>query len=74
MQEQGRILTSSQQWDVVCEYVLLAWKYVSATPIWDNPPHNAPRKQCFKFLAAQCMVALKKVHWTLEQCKLYHSK
>uniref|UniRef100_A0A0A9WHQ2 Tethering factor for nuclear proteasome STS1 n=1 Tax=Lygus hesperus TaxID=30085 RepID=A0A0A9WHQ2_LYGHE len=59
--EEGRHLVSSQQWECVIEYVILAWEQVAATPLWDNPPHNAPRRQCFKFLAAQCMNALKKV-------------
>ncbi|KAK9511788.1 hypothetical protein O3M35_000384 [Rhynocoris fuscipes] len=59
--EAGRNLTASQQWETVLEFVMIAWEQVSGTPLWDNPPHNTPRKQCFKFLAAQCMTALKKM-------------
>jgi len=66
--DQGRILLDSQHWDSVVDYVLLAWSYVRATPVWDNPPHNAARRQCFKSLASQCMIAFKKGTWTREQC------
>jgi hypothetical protein len=68
------MLVASQQWDAVCDYVVMAWRYVSATPHWDNPPHNAARRHCFKFLAAQCMIALKKVQWSSEQCDLYQAR
>lgn len=65
--DQGRTLLDSQHWDAVMDYVFLAWSYVRATPLWDNPPHNAARRQCFKALASQCMTALKKGIWTSEQ-------
>ena len=65
--EQGRTLLDSQHWDAVVDYVLMAWSYVRATPLWDNPPHNAARRQCFKSLASQCMTALKKGIWSAEQ-------
>ncbi|KAK3914132.1 ERI1 exoribonuclease 2 [Frankliniella fusca] len=67
--EQGRTLLDSQHWDAVIEYVVLAWSYVRATPLWDNPPHNAARRQCFKSLASQCMTALKKGVWNADQAK-----
>ncbi|RZF40665.1 hypothetical protein LSTR_LSTR012766 [Laodelphax striatellus] len=57
--EQARTLADSQQWPSVLEYVTMAWGYVRATPLWDNLPHNAARKTCFKTLAAHCMMALK---------------
>ncbi|XP_075233373.1 uncharacterized protein LOC142331380 [Lycorma delicatula] len=57
--EQGRTLVDSQQWGAVLDYVVMAWNYARATPVWDNPPHNTPRRSCFKTLAAQCMTALK---------------
>ncbi|XP_046383806.1 uncharacterized protein LOC124154248 [Ischnura elegans] len=66
--EQGRQLVDSQHWDSVLEYVFLAWSYVRATPLWDNPPHNAARRQCFKSLATQCMTALKRGNWSPEAC------
>ncbi|XP_054264374.1 uncharacterized protein LOC128987517 [Macrosteles quadrilineatus] len=58
--EQGRKLVESQQWTAVIEYTQMAWRYVRATPLWDNPPHNAARRQCFKTLAVQCMTAFKR--------------
>ena len=67
MLEQGRQLVDSQHWDSVLRYAFLAWAYVRSTPLWDNPPHNAARRQCFKSLAAQCMTALKKGTWSNEQ-------
>ncbi|KAJ4442128.1 hypothetical protein ANN_11994, partial [Periplaneta americana] len=72
--EQGRQLVESQHWESVLEYVFLAWSYVRATPLWDNPPHNTARRQCFKSLAAQCMTALKKGMWTTEQCESFQEK
>ncbi|XP_021935995.1 uncharacterized protein LOC110837781 [Zootermopsis nevadensis] len=72
--EQGRLLVESQHWGSVLEYVFLAWTYVRATPLWDNPPHNAARRQCFKSLAAQCMTALKKGIWSTEQCDSFQEK
>ncbi|XP_050344311.1 uncharacterized protein LOC126769499 [Nymphalis io] len=58
--EQGKVLVDSQHWETVMKYVFLAWSYVRATPVWDNQPHNAQRKQCFKALTNFCMTALKK--------------
>ena len=72
--EQGRQLVDSQHWGSVMEYVFLAWTYVRATPLWDNPPHNAARRQCFKSLAAQCMTALKKGTWNPEQCDSFQER
>lgn len=72
--EQGRQLVDSQHWGSVMEYVFLAWTYVRATPLWDNPPHNAARRQCFKSLTAQCMTALKKGTWNPEQCDSFQER
>lgn len=72
--EQGRTLAESQHWTSVLDYVLLAWNYVKATPLWDNPPHNAPRKQCFKSLAAMAINAIKKGDWSIEQIEGYYSR
>ncbi|PNF42850.1 hypothetical protein B7P43_G13079 [Cryptotermes secundus] len=72
--EQGRQLVESQHWGSVLEYVFLAWTYVRGTPLWDNPPHNAARRQCFKSLAAQCMTALKKGTWSTEECDRLQEK
>ncbi|XP_045774087.1 tethering factor for nuclear proteasome STS1 [Maniola jurtina] len=58
--KQGKLLVESQHWESVMKYVFLAWNYVRATPVWDNQPHNAQRKQCFKALTNFCLTALKK--------------
>ncbi|GBP43574.1 Tethering factor for nuclear proteasome sts1 [Eumeta japonica] len=58
--DQGKTLVESQHWSSILQYVSMAWGYVRATPVWDNTPHNAQRKQCFKALMAFCMTALKK--------------
>ena len=58
--DQGKVLVESQHWESVLKYVFLAWSYVKATPVWDNQPHNAHRKQCFKALNNFCLTALKK--------------
>lgn len=58
--EQGKTLVESQHWESVMKYVFLAWGYVKATPVWDNQPHNAQRRQCFRALTNFCMTALKK--------------
>ncbi|KAJ0176230.1 hypothetical protein K1T71_008404 [Dendrolimus kikuchii] len=58
--DQGKVLVEAQHWESVMKYVFLAWGYVKATPVWDNQPHNAQRKQCFKALTNFCLTALKK--------------
>ena len=57
----------SEAWRAVIEYVVLAWKYVSDLPDWDNEDHNKSKRQCFKNLAAQCMTAIKKSAFEKEQ-------
>lgn len=58
--EEGKQLLDAQQWAATVDYTVMAWLIVRATPVWDNPPHNNIRRQCFKALAANCMQALKK--------------
>nr|XP_037873230.1 uncharacterized protein LOC101738001 isoform X2 [Bombyx mori] len=58
--DQGKVLVESQHWESVLHYVFLSWNYVKSTPVWDNQPHNAHRKQCFKALTNFCLTALKK--------------
>ncbi|CAB0010622.1 unnamed protein product [Nesidiocoris tenuis] len=75
--EEGKLLSSSQQWDCVLEYVVFAWEQVAATPTWDNHLHNALKRQCFKFLGAQCFAALEKnpsVLSNAEQLAYYTAK
>ncbi|CAH0386116.1 unnamed protein product [Bemisia tabaci] len=72
--EQGRHLVESQHWGSVIDYVIIAWHQTKATPLWDNPPHNTPRRQCFKSLALQCMTAIKSANFSPEQCDLIYDK
>ncbi|XP_050521064.1 uncharacterized protein LOC126894243 [Daktulosphaira vitifoliae] len=72
--DQGRRLVDSNQWSVVMDYVFMAWKHVRNTPVWDNPPHNAARRQCFKSLSALCMTALKHMKESLDLNKLENYK
>ncbi|XP_014259525.1 tethering factor for nuclear proteasome sts1 isoform X2 [Cimex lectularius] len=73
--EAGKVLTASQQWEAVIAFVILGWEQTALTPLWENPPHNVARKQCFKFLAAQCMTALKKlIHIPKEEAERIHLK
>ncbi|VVC98186.1 unnamed protein product [Leptidea sinapis] len=72
--EQGKVLVESQHWKSVMDYVFIAWSYVRATPVWDNQPHNAHRKQCFKALTNFCMMALKKGLFNKEYLIDIHDK
>lgn len=58
------------------DYVFMAWKHVRNTPVWDNPAHNAARRQCFKSLSAQCMTALKQLKNSIDQqqCDSYKAQ
>merc|ERR1712147_43196 len=67
--EQLKPLLEGEQWVGVLDYSVLAWGYVKATPVWENPTHNNTRKTCFKSLAASCMTALKKGNFKAEQCE-----
>lgn len=57
--EQSQQLSESENWDALVDYVLMAWKIVRATPVWENKAHNAIRRSCFKAMASLCMRALK---------------
>ncbi|XP_063238271.1 uncharacterized protein LOC134539864 isoform X2 [Bacillus rossius redtenbacheri] len=74
LMEQGRQLAESQHWESLMDWVLLAWTYVRGTPVWDSQPHNNARRQCFKFLAAQGMQALKRGAWTPDQLDALEDK
>jgi len=60
-------LLDGQQWLAIIDYTVMAWAYVQATPVWENPSHNNIRKTCFKSLAASCMTALKKGNFKTNQ-------
>lgn len=59
--EQGRLLVRSEAWSSVLRYVTSAWRVIYQLPVWDEPAHNEHKKKCFQVLAAQCMVAIKKL-------------
>ena len=61
-------LVDGHQWLSVVDYTVMAWGYVQATPIWDNYAHNNVRRACFKSLAGNCMLAIKKGGFSREQC------
>merc|ERR1711884_790035 len=58
--ESVKTLLDGHQWLAVIDFTVMAWAYVAATPVWQNPSHNNIRKTCFKTLAASSMTALKK--------------
>ena len=65
--ESVKTLLESHQWLAVIDFTVLAWAYVAATPVWQNPSHNNIRKTCFKTLAASSMTALKKGNFSKEE-------
>jgi len=65
--DQVKPLLEGEQWVGVLDYSVLAWGYVKATPVWENPTHNSTRKSCFRALAAASMTALRRGHFTLEE-------
>lgn len=62
--DQGKLLTDANAWPSLVDHSIMAWNFVAATPTWDNAPHNNVKKQCFKALAANLNMALKKGSWT----------
>ena len=64
MTDQSKMLLDGQQWAACVDHVLMAWSYVRATPVWDNPAHNNVRRGLFKALAANGLTAAKKGKWT----------
>jgi len=65
--ESVKTLLEGHQWLAVIDFTVLAWAYVGATPVWQNPSHNNIRKTCFKTLAASSMTALKKGNFSKDQ-------
>lgn len=59
MVDQSQMLHNSKHWDALLDYVLMAWNYVRATPVWENHAHNAVRRHCFKILSYHASSALK---------------
>lgn len=54
-----KILTESQHFDALIDYILMAWTYVRALPLWDDASHNLLRRECFKILTLNARSALK---------------
>ncbi|CAO1373010.1 unnamed protein product [Diamesa serratosioi] len=54
-----KTLTESQHWDALIDYVLMAWSYVRALPLWDEISHNNLRRDCFKILTLNVKNALR---------------
>ncbi|XP_055716117.1 uncharacterized protein LOC129809961 [Phlebotomus papatasi] len=57
--DQSTILSQSQHFDALLDYILMAWPIVRNTPIWENHSHNAVRRHCFKLLAFHCKASLQ---------------
>jgi len=62
--DQGKRLVEANAWSSLVDHSIMAWNFVLATPTWDNAPHNNVKKQCFKALAANINMSLKKGSWT----------
>ena len=61
--DQGKRLAEANAWSSLVDHSIMAWNFVLATPTWDNAPHNNIKKQCFKALAANLNIALKRGIW-----------
>ncbi|XP_058463015.1 uncharacterized protein LOC131437577 [Malaya genurostris] len=57
--DHSQTLHNSKHWDALLDYVMMAWNYTRATPVWDNSAHNAVRRHCFKILVYHASSALK---------------
>ena len=66
LSDQGKRLIEANAWSSVVNHGIMAWNYVEATPNWDNATHNNIKKQCFKALASNLNLALKRGTWTTE--------
>jgi len=66
LSDQGKRLIEANAWSSVVNHGIMAWNYVEATPNWDNATHNNIKKQCFKALASNLNLALKRGTWTAE--------
>jgi len=62
--EQLKALVSLKCWDAVISYVVMAWRYVHQLPNWDDPAHNMTKLSCFRYLTAQCLVAIDNTSFT----------
>eukprot|EP00062_Callorhinchus_milii_P010934 gi/632956353/ref/XP_007893915.1/ PREDICTED: uncharacterized protein LOC103180104 [Callorhinchus milii] len=67
--EQGRLLLQAECWETTTDYTLIAWRYTSELPHWDNSFHNECTQQCFTALAVQSMIGLQRSCLELEKYK-----
>ncbi|XP_072900646.1 uncharacterized protein [Hemitrygon akajei] len=67
--EQGKLLLQAGCWETSLNYTLIAWRYTSELPHWDNSFHNESTQQCFTLLAAQGTTALQRSSLELEKYK-----
>jgi len=72
--DQGKRLMEANAWPSLVDHSIMAWSFVLATPTWDNAPHNNVKKQCFKVLAANLNLALKRGSWTPVQSECIKTK
>jgi hypothetical protein len=54
-----KVLSDSQHFDALIDYILISWTYVRGLPIWDEPTHNLIRRDCFKLLTLNARNALR---------------
>merc|ERR1712020_207005 len=66
--DQGKLLMEANAWPSLVDHSIMDWNFVLATPTWDNAPHNNIKRQCFKALAANLNLALKKGSWDPDLC------
>ena len=54
--------------DILYYHLSLIFFTLQATPNWDNATHNNIKKQCFKALATNLNLALKRGKWDADVC------
>uniref|UniRef100_UPI00398F03EB uncharacterized protein isoform X1 n=1 Tax=Pristiophorus japonicus TaxID=55135 RepID=UPI00398F03EB len=67
--EQGRLLLQAECWETALDYILIAWRFTSDLPQWDNSFHNECMQKCFTALTVQCMTGLQRSCLELEKYK-----
>jgi len=74
LSDQGKILIEANAWPSVVDHGIMAWNYVMATPNWENATHNNVKKQCFKILASNLNLALKRGKFNPDVCMTLKNK
>ena len=60
------MLLTAQCWEALVQYVIIAWKFNTQLPEWDDVSHNNSKKMCYRTLASQCLQAIKKGNFEKE--------